>query len=158
MYYGEMMAVCSRYAKTDEEAAEILNDSFLKFFKGLKKHRPTISLRAWLRKLVVNTAIDHFRSNKKHYYALEIENVHVCEESAGDVLDALSVQDLLKLIAKLPPSYRLVFNLYAIEGYSHPDIAEKLGINVGTSKSNLSKARKKLQKMLVELEQEILVK
>ena len=151
------MSVCMRYAKTDEEACEILNDSFLKFFKGIQKSRPTISLRAWLRKLVVNTAIDHFRSNKKHYHGVDLEVIQVHEESAENAIDVLSAEDLMKLITKLPPSYKLVFNLYVIEGYTHPEISKKVGISVGTSKSNLAKARKKLQRMIIELEVEVLV-
>lgn len=141
------MGVCLRYSRTREEALEIVNDGFMKIFKKLDRYSQGLSFKGWLRKVMINSAIDYYRRNEKHYHSLDISHGKY-ETSAESILDNLSEQDIIAVIQRLPPSYRMVFNLFVIEGYQHEEIANQLNISVGTSKSNLSIARSKLQKML----------
>lgn len=146
-FYGLAMSICLRYAESRDEASEILNDGFMKIFSNLSGYHPEKSFQGWLRKIMVHTAIDHYRKNSKHYSSLDLvyaEN----ELGVEDVLDTISADEIMAMIQQLSPAYRLVFNLHVIEGYSHPEIAEKLQITEGASKSNLFKARMKLQKMI----------
>ncbi len=146
-YYGFSMAVCMRYADSREEAAEILNDGFMKVFTNIASYQPDKAFKAWLRKIMVHTAIDNYRKNSKHYHALDLvyaEN----EIQYEDVLDSISAAEILAMVQQLSPAYRLVFNLHVVEGFSHTEIAEQLQITEGASKSNLFKARMKLQKMI----------
>ncbi|MFC5271867.1 RNA polymerase sigma factor [Adhaeribacter terreus] len=146
-YYGFSMAICLRYADSREEAAEIMNDGFMKVFTNLQSYQQDKAFRGWLRKIMVHTAIDHYRKNSKHYHSLDLVYAE-SEMGFEDVLDTISAEEILAMVQLLSPSYRLVFNLHVIEGYSHPEIAEKLQITEGASKSNLFKARMKLQKMI----------
>lgn len=158
------MAVCSRYTNQQEDAAEILNDGFLKVFKEIYRFTPAYadvasSFKGWLRKIMIYTAIDYNRKFNKYemsavYGATIIELAGIQET----VLDKISYDEIIKAIQNLSPAYRTVLNLYIIEGFSHNEIAEKLGISVGTSKSNLSKARIQLQKILINSPQTILQK
>lgn len=146
-YYGFAMAICLRYAENREEAAEILNDGFMKVFTNLASYSQEKAFRGWIRTILVHTAIDHYRRNSKHYHALDLvyaEN----ESNYEDALDVISAEEIMAMVQLLPPAYRLVFNLHVIEGFSHPEIAEQLQISEGASKSNLFKARLKLQKMI----------
>ena len=125
-----------------------MNDGFIKIFKKLDKYSPGLSFKGWLRKVMINSAIDYYRRNEKHYHSLDIS--HGKYETSGEtILDKLSEQDIIEAIQRLPPSYRMVFNLYVIEGYKHEEIANQLNISVGTSKSNLAIARNKLQKIVI---------
>ncbi len=142
------MGICLRYSRTREEAVEIVNDGFVKIFKKLDKYSQGLSFKGWLRKVMINSAIDYYRRNERHYHSLDISHGKY-ETTALTVFDNLSEQDIIASIQKLPPSYRMVFNLYVIEGYKHDEIANQLNISVGTSKSNLAIARNKLQKMLI---------
>lgn len=153
-YYGYAMSICVRYAQDHEEAREILNDGFMKVFAKIDMYDPKKSFKGWLRRILINTAIDHFRANKKHYYHADITEGHD-QVSGADVIADLSHNDILELVQKLSPMYRTVFSMYAIDGYNHEEIAKQLGISVGTSKSNLSKARANLRKMLVKMNKEI---
>ena len=141
------MGICLRYSRTREEAVEIVNDGFMKIFKKLDKYSPGLSFKGWLRKVMINSAIDYYRKNEKHYHSLDIS--HGKYETSETILDKLSEQDIIEAIQRLPPSYRMVFNLYVIEGYKHEEIANQLNISVGTSKSNLAIARNKLQKIVI---------
>lgn len=146
-YYGVAMRVCLRYAHGHEQAAEMLNDGFVKIFTKLNYYTPGLSFQGWLRKVMVHAAIDYYRRNEKHTHHVDLSFArHISE--APTVLDQLSTQEILRAVQQLPPSYRMVFNLFVVEGYKHEEIAQQLGIGVGTSKSNLSIARTKLQKML----------
>ena len=151
MFYSKMMGVCYRYAKDPDEAKDILHDGFLKIYKNIKKYNFKGSLEGWVRRIIVNTAIDHFRKSK-NMFAISETNVEseMIESRTNDydVYAQLNKQDLMKTVDSLSPAYKMVFNLYAIEGYSHKEIAERLNISVGTSKSNLAKARMNLQKEL----------
>ncbi|HEY4653364.1 MAG TPA: sigma-70 family RNA polymerase sigma factor [Cyclobacteriaceae bacterium] len=147
-YFAYSMGICLRYSRTRQEAIEILNDGFLKIFTKLDKYSPGLSFKGWLRKVMINSAIDYFRRNEKHYHALDISHAHY-ESTNENILDQLSEQEIIAAIQRLPPSYRMVFNLFVIEGYKHEEIANMLNISVGTSKSNLAVSRNKLQKMLL---------
>jgi RNA polymerase sigma factor (sigma-70 family) len=151
------MGVCLRYSRTREEALEIVNDGFMKIFKKLDKYSQGLSFKGWLRKVMINSAIDYYRRNEKHYNSLDIS--HGKYETSGEtILDKLSEQDIIAAIQRLPPSYRMVFNLFVIEGYKHEEIANQLNITTGTSKSNLAVARNKLQKILVGEHGETLIR
>lgn len=151
LFYGKMMPICLRYASNSEEAKDLLNEGFLKVFLNIHKYQPTYSLESWIRRIMVNNAIDNYRKTKKHRYQTDIDEVFDYSENES-VTAMLSAEEILKLVQKLSPGYRTVFNLYVLEGYNHREISEKLGISEGTSKSNLSKARAKLQAMLKELD------
>ena len=153
-FYGYAMSVCDCYAATEEDALEIMNDGFLKIFREVYHFKPAYanelnSFKGWLRRIMVNTAIDHFRKNKKHQVVSELETVYNNMsgfESSG--LDKLSYDEIIRSIQNLSPAYRTVLTLFVVEGYSHEEIAESLDISIGTSKSNLAKARKQLQKII----------
>ena len=147
-YYGSMMGVCLRYARDREEARDILHEGFMKVFRNLAKFNEGTNLGAWIRRIMINTAIDHYRKSAKMPNLVEINHA-VHEIDVQDVVSEMSAQEILKLVQKLSPAYRTVFNLYVIEGYSHKEVGEKLGISEGTSKSNLAKARAKLQRMIL---------
>src|SRR5687767_2277653 len=152
-FYGYAMAICDRYANREEDAIEILNDGFLKIFREIHHYSPAYSdvvssFKGWLRKIMVYTAIDHFRKYHKHKMVMDLDQVVMQVPSAGETaVDKLSYEEIIRGIQELSPAYRAVLNLFIIEGLSHDEIAEKLGISTGTSKSNLSKARRQLQKI-----------
>ena len=158
-FYGYAMAICDRYANKQEDAVEILNDGFLKIFREIHHYSPAYadvvsSFKGWLRKIMVYTAIDHFRKNHKHRMVTQLDNVvYQVENVSEDAIDHLSYEEIIRAIQDLSPGYRTVFNLFIIEGLSHEEISYKLGISIGTSKSNLSKARKQLQKILFKQNQ-----
>ncbi len=146
-FYSFAMGICLRYANDRLDAAGILNDGFFKAFKNISKYEPGKAFLPWLGRIITNTAIDYYRANLKfadHVDVVDHENV----PQVSSVYDQLAYQDLLALVQELSPGYRTVFNLFAIDGYTHEEISEVLGISVGTSKSNLFKARQKLQEML----------
>jgi RNA polymerase sigma-70 factor (ECF subfamily) len=153
-FYSYGMAICDRYTKRREDAIEIFNDSFLKVFKEIHRYSPSYSdevnsFKGWIRKILIYTAIDHCRKNNKHYFTAELETSIVYipqkEESA---FDRISYDEIIRAIQRLSPAYRTVVNLFIVDGFSHEEIAEKLQISIGTSKSNLFKARQQLQKIL----------
>ncbi len=153
-FYGYAMAICDRYANKQEDALEILNDGFLKIFKEIHHYQPAYadvvsSFKGWLRKIMVYTAIDNFRKNHKHKVVTQLEGiVYQLESYHETAVDKLSYDEIIRGIQDLSPGYRTVFNLFVIDGLSHDEIAKQVGITSGTSKSNLSKARKQLQKIL----------
>ncbi len=156
-FYGYAMAICDRYTSKQDDALEILNDGFLKVFKEIHHYQPAYtdvvsSFKGWVRKIMVYTAIDHFRKNQKHKMVTQLEPVeYQVAANSADAIDKLSYDEIIRAIQDLSPGYRTVLNLFIIEGLSHDEIAEKLDISTGTSKSNLSKARKQLQKILFRL-------
>jgi RNA polymerase sigma factor (sigma-70 family) len=148
-YFGKMMGVCMRYASHKEQATEMLNIGFYKVFKSIGKFsNQGISIEAWIYRIMVNCCLDFLRSEIKHRHD-DIEFIK-SEPFSEDAITHLSFQELTFLINKLPPAYRAVFNLYALDGYNHKEVGELLGISEGTSKSNFAKARAKLQKMIME--------
>lgn len=147
-FYGTMMGVCMRYVESVDDASAILNEGFLKVFNKIGTFDSKVgSLEAWIRRIMVNTAIDHYRKMVREARTVELKNAtyNSVQAMAPDMLEA---EAIMQMVQQLPPAYRTVFNLYAIEGYNHKEIAEQLGITEGTSKSNLFKARAKLQTAL----------
>ncbi len=151
LYSKKMMGVCLRYSKDSDEAQDVLQIGFIKVFEKLDLYNSTGSLEGWIRKIIVNTALDNIRRNKKFMNDIELEKVdYQLHNYNEDAVDVLSAQDLLGVIKKMPTGFRTVFNMYVIEGYSHQEIAEELIISVNTSKSQLSRARAYLQKVLIK--------
>jgi RNA polymerase sigma-70 factor (ECF subfamily) len=146
-FYGFAMGICLRYARNRDEAVEILNDGFYKVLTRLDKYDPSKPFLPWLSRIMTNTAIDHYRAELKHPITSDLAELEIKVEE-NDIQSKLNYEDLLKLVQALPPGYRTVFNLFAIDGFTHEEIAKQLGISVGTSKSNLFKARQKLMSML----------
>lgn len=149
VFYGFSMGICLRYTGSRDRAAEVMNQGFFKVFSRIDSYDFEKPFKAWLGKIMINTSIDYYRANLKMAYAEELDKAeHV---SDGDLADKnLRYEDLLAMVQRLPTAYRTVFNLFAIEGYSHDEIGEMLNINAGTSKSNLHKARIKLKNMILE--------
>ncbi len=145
----KMYAVCLRYCKDADAAQDLLQDGFVKIFKNLDKFRGEGSFEGWIRRIFVNTSIEHFRRSVKSYAVSDTEDV-IIEDTSLTALDNLAEKDIINLIQELSPGYRQIFNMYVIEGYAHKDIAEILGISEGTSKSQLARAKAILKKMLEE--------
>ena len=142
-----MYAVCLRYAGNAEEAEDILQEGFIKIFKKLESFRSEGSFEGWIRRIFVNTAIEHFR-RKRYLQTVSEKEENTIEGNDISVLDKMAAKDIVALIKELSPGYRTVFNLYVVEGYSHKEIADMLGISEGTSKSQLSRAKVILQDMV----------
>ncbi|HPG11226.1 MAG TPA: RNA polymerase sigma factor [Chitinophagaceae bacterium] len=139
-----MYAVCLRYAGNSEEAQDILQEGFIKVFKKLDSFRGDGSFEGWVRRIFVNTAIEHFR-RKKYLTPVTEKEENTIEGKYTSALDSLAEKDIMALIQELSPGYRTVFNMYVVEGYTHKEIADMLGISEGTSKSQLSRAKVILQ-------------
>ncbi len=153
-YYAYGLTVCMHYSSERSEAEDILIESFYKVFSKLDQFDEKNNFKPWFRKVIVNTAIDYHRKYGKIKTTESL--LYVQEESIELTgLDLLGYDDLLELLNKLPTQYRLVFNLYVIEGYSHEEIAEKLGIGFSTSKSNLSRAKMQLRNALLPMTNKI---
>ena len=142
-----MYAVCLRYAGNPEEAEDILQEGFIKIFKKLGSFRSEGSFEGWIRRIFVNTAIEHFR-RKRYLQPVTEKEENTVEGSYLSVLDNLAERDIMELIQQLSPGYRTVFNMYVVEGYTHKEIGDMLGISEGTSKSQLSRAKVILQQMV----------
>jgi len=141
----EMFGVCLYYSKDYTEAEDILHEGFIKIFKNVSKFRHKGSFEGWMKRIMINTALEKFRK-EKHLHAVTNIDDHDEDFSSDDIVSDISARDLINLIQQLSPKYRMVFNLYAIEGYSHKEIGKMMGISEGTSKSNLARARGILQK------------
>lgn len=146
-YAGKMLAVCRRYARTDLEAEDILQEGFIKVFDNISKFRGNGSFEGWIRRIMVNTALKLYRKSSFKNEVIGIADDYDQPEEAS-VLEKISQNEMMKMVGGLPEGYRIVFNLYAIEGFSHSEIADTLGVNEGTSRSQLAKARKWLQKKI----------
>lgn len=145
-FYGYAISICRLYTYSEDDAVSILNDSFLKAFSSLKKNNfnKSVPFKNWLRRILINTAIDHFRKNSKHLNHLEIEEI---EQQSTDVeiIDDLTADDIINLLDQLPEIHRMVFNLYEIQGYDHKEISERLNIGISTSRVYLTRAKRKLR-------------
>jgi RNA polymerase sigma factor (sigma-70 family) len=148
-YSSRLFGACLQYSNNDEEARDVLQEGFVKIFTSLGQYKFEGSFEGWMRRIIINTALEKFR---RRYPLRRVDDIDAIDEpeASSDVEDysGLEVQDMLSLIRALPPKYRLVFNLYAIEGYSHKEISALMSISEGTSKSNLSRARSILQRRL----------
>ena len=148
-YASKMFAVCLRYARSREEAQDILQDGFVKVFGKLGSYRNEGSLEGWIRRIMVNTAISSYhKSSQLHEVRLEIDFDK--DDEVPGIIERLTEKELIKMLQGLPDGYRVIFNLYAIEGFSHAEIAAQLGITESTSRSQLTKARKYIIKNLIE--------
>jgi len=152
--YGKMFGICLRYGKGYEEARDLLQEGFVKIFLSIKSFSGTGSFEGWARKIMVNTAIDFFRKSRN---IPEYAHSELVENKAGEIKEAepenqeymnLHPNEIMEAVQKLSPSYKMVFNLYVMDGYTHKEIAQQLGISEGTSKSNYAKAKINLRKML----------
>lgn len=148
LFYSYGISIAKRYAQDESEAKEILQESFIKVFSKLDKYDTSQAFKPWFRVLVVHTAIDFLRRNKRLTAIDDVTEIKTQNFDENLGWDHLVYEDVIKEVQKLSIAYRTVFNLYAIEGFKHHEIAEKLDISVGTSKSNYAKARKKLQEAL----------
>lgn len=148
LFAPRMFVVCLRYAMNREEAEEILQEGFLKVFEYIHQFRFAGSFEGWIRKIMVNCALQKYRS-KSHLHAIvNIETINTDLPGSEDIITRLNTKELLAMVQSLPPAYRMVFNLYVFEGMKHREIAEHLGIAEGTSKSNLYDARIILQRQV----------
>jgi RNA polymerase sigma factor (sigma-70 family) len=152
-YASTMLGICMRYCKRREEAEDILHEGFIKVFSNVSKFRGDGSFEGWIKRIMINTSLSHYHANLKHNFnssADEIEEMPSDIEADGVYSNAPSRSKLLSLIQDLPDGYRFVFNMYVFENFSHKEIAHVLGISVNTSKSQLAKARRQLQRKLLE--------
>jgi len=147
MFSKKMFGVCLLYTKDRTEAEDILQEGFVKVFQNLSSFKHECSPEFWMRRIFINTALERFRKQRIMYASNEFD---ACDDLTSDftVANEINAKELMDMVHELSPQYRLVFNLYAIEGYAHKEIAEMLDINEGTSKSNLARARKILQNMV----------
>lgn len=148
MYYAYGMSITLRYADSRNEAVTILNEAFMKVFDNIKKYKLSRPFKPWFRRIVINTAINHYHKTKKEKERPVIdlqENSLIDEEN---IISGISYSEMIEMVQLLSPAYRTVFNLYVIEGFTHKEIAEQLDIAEGTSKSNLAKAKKNLRAIL----------
>lgn len=156
LFYGYSLAICMRYCTNQDDAIGIVNDGFVKVFKALHSFNPqhaniTASLKGWMKRIMINTAIDFLRKNQQRFLVAEISDIHFdLSDEVETSVDMMSYKEILGIIQQLSPVYRTVFNLHVLDGYKHEEIARQLRISVGASKSNLSKARINIIKMLQE--------
>ena len=146
-FYSYAMNVCILYSDNREDAVETMNDGFMKIFQYIGKFDASRPFRPWLRRIMINAAIDRTRKNLKFQDHQDLEKAGQLQNE-NTIISGITHDEILGILKKLSPAYRTVFNLHAIEGYKHEEIASLLGISVGTSKSNYSKAKKKLQDIL----------
>ena len=155
--YGRLLSICMRYSDDRDEAEDILQNGFIKVFKSIDNYKGDGSFEGWVKRIVVNTAIDNYRRKKVRPVVTDSELTDRMSDQLEDELEDESVYEkipisvVMEAVQKLSPAYKTVFNLYVLEGYNHNEISETLGISVGTSKSNLSKARFNLKKILTPL-------
>jgi RNA polymerase sigma factor (sigma-70 family) len=148
-FYGFSMGICLRYANNRDEAAEVMNQGFYKVYTHIDRFDTTRPFKAWLGRIMMNVSIDYYRANLKMAYTDDLDKAEHLTD--GELVDRnLNYEDLLRMVQQLPQAYRTVFNLFAIDGYSHEEIGEMLNISPGTSKSNLHKARQKLKTMILK--------
>jgi RNA polymerase sigma factor (sigma-70 family) len=149
-FYGYAMGIALRYSNSRDEACEIVNDSFMKVFDKLDQHNENNSFKGWFRRILVNTSIDYYRRNVRYYSAMEIEKADA-ESYEPEVISQLSKEDILGILQNLPEMLRMVFNMYEIEGYSHNEIADQLGIPASSSRTYLARAKQKLREKVIEI-------
>jgi RNA polymerase sigma-70 factor (ECF subfamily) len=144
-----MYGICLRYTKDSAEAEDIMQEGFVRVFNKISQFEFKGSFEGWIKRIMVNTALEKFRKNDR-LYPVEEMKIFESTEYVEETISSITAKDLLRIIQELPPRYRMVFNLFAIEGYSHLEIAEMMNISEGTSKSNLSRARVILQKSVTQ--------
>ncbi|MCB0525235.1 MAG: RNA polymerase sigma factor [Lewinellaceae bacterium] len=145
---GKMFALCLRYANSREDAEDILQEGFIKVFRDLGQYSGEGNFEGWVRKIFVNTALQHLQKQRKGPIVVELNGQEFTSESEPFISDEAPAKNITRLLQKLPPGFRAVFNLHVLEGYSHPEIAEILNISVGTSKSQLLRAKAHFRTLL----------
>ena len=151
-FYGFAMTIAMRYSRDEMDAADIMSHAFVKIFRSIKSYDSNKgSLHAWIKRILINEGLDHIKSRNRFSENVEIETVAE-PEIRNEVLEQMGADEIMKLVQKLPPATHAVFVLYAVDGYTHREIAERLSISEGTSKWHLSEARKTLQKQIMHLE------
>jgi RNA polymerase sigma-70 factor (ECF subfamily) len=146
----KMYAVCLRYANNADDAQDLLQEGFIKVYRNLGKYRGDGSFEGWIRRIFVNTSIEYFRKKSAVLTGLSEREEKTIEDADISALDQLAEKDIIRFIQELSPGYKTVFNLYVVEGYSHREIADMLGISEGTSKSQLARAKGILQKKVTQ--------
>ena len=146
-FSSKMYGVCLRYTENVEDANDVMQEGFIKVYKSLPKFRGEGSFEGWIRRIFINTSIEHFRKKVKLYNVNEVHE-NTIEDAEFDALDSLATKDILNIINELSPGYKQVFNMHVVEGYSHREIADILGITEGTSKSQLARAKGALKKII----------
>ena len=149
-YFSFAMSVCIRYTKDHYEAMEIVNDSYMKVLDNISEFRGSAPFRSWYGRILVNSAIDNYRRNARHSGQLQLSDLEETEEQEPAVDADLSANDILSLFNQMPDNYKITFNLFEIEGYSHEEIGEMLGISTSTSRSNLFRAKKILRELYIK--------
>jgi RNA polymerase sigma-70 factor (ECF subfamily) len=147
-YSPKLYGVCLRYASDREEAKDFLQEGFMKIYNNLYKYKPTGSFSAWLYRLMINVALENIRRNQKRKNTTSLDNLINDPEIEETIFSNFGAKSIIKMVQKLPEGYRIVFNLYVVEGYSHKEIAEMLDISESTSKSQLSRAKATLRKLI----------
>ncbi len=147
-YSSKLMGICIRYTNSREDAEDVLIEGFTTIFHKLKMYKGDGSFEGWMKRIMVNTAISHFRQNSKYRFHQDIDEVIDISEKQETVIEHMEAKRILNLVNTMPEGYRLIFNLYAVEGYTHREIGEMLNLSEGTSKSQFSKARRWLQNRL----------
>jgi len=142
-----MYGVCLRYSENTEDANDVLQEGFIKVYKNLGKFRSEGSFEGWVRRIFINTSIEHYRRKVKMYHVSEVQE-NTVEDTDLSALDSLAIKDIMNIINELSPGYKQIFNLHVVEGYSHKEIADMLGITEGTSKSQLARAKGVLKKII----------
>lgn len=149
LHYAYGMSITLRYSNSRDEAAQLFNDAFMKVFTNIKTYDTSKPFKPWLRKIIVNTSINHF--HKTNTKKIRLQNLELKTDGIRieeTITSGMAYDEIIEMVQKLTPAYRTVFNLYVIEGYKHREIADMLGISIGSSKSNLAKAKQNLQTML----------
>lgn len=146
-YFSFAMSICIRYTRDEGEAMEVVNDSYMKVLDRLQEFDHSKPFKSWYGKILVNTAIDNYRRNLKNNGYVSIDTINETGESDPEIETELSVNDILKLYSFLPANYRMTFNLFEIEGYSHEEIGQMLGVTASTSRANLARAKKMLREL-----------
>ncbi len=153
-FAGKLMGICIRYCRNEELAKDALQESFVKIFTKIDGFKNESNIATWMTRIAINTTLNHLRQGKRYQFIDDNENLAHTIENLHDVdtdsLEKLSQGELIKMLQELPDGYRIVFNMFAVEGYTHKEIADTLGINEGTSKSQLNRARKHLQQLVQE--------
>jgi RNA polymerase sigma-70 factor, ECF subfamily len=155
LFSGKMFAICLRYSRTREEAEDTFHEGFMKVYENIKKYRHEGSFEGWIRRIMVNTAIEKFRKRTPLGVVVNLDDISHLNGNGSlvtdDILARIGANELMAMVQKLPPYCRMVFNLFVFEGLKHKEIAKELGITEGTSKSHLSDARSILQKTIINL-------
>jgi len=151
-FYGKMLGVCMRYTGNKTEAQDVVHDAFIKVFLSLSKFENKGSLEGWIRRIMVNSAIDHVRKKREMFLSGDESKIEALEDDVNEqfeieIYTKIKADLVMKCVQQLSPAYRTVFNMYIVENYSHQEIAEILNISVGASKSNLAKAKMRVQEL-----------